>query len=250
MENIKLCIIIPTYNNERTVVDMIRSVKEYCNDVIVVNDGSTDSTHERLLDCSIEGLHIIEYAQNKGKGHALVKGFKKAREMGFTHAITIDADGQHYASDIPTLLAGMNDNANGIIVGSRNLIGQNISGKSSFANKFSNFWFRFQTGVNLPDTQSGYRLYALDGLRGLSMITARYEAELEFLVFASWSGVKITSVPIQVYYPPQEERVSHFRPAADFTRISVLNTILSISTIFYAWPVRLLRKIKVRSTKY
>lgn len=101
-----------------------------------------------------------------------------------------------------------------------------MPGTNTFANKFSNFWFAVQTGIRLPDTQTGMRIYPLQRLHGLSLLTSRYEAELELLVFAAWSNEKIIPVPVRVYYPSAEERISHFRPAYDFTRISILNTFL------------------------
>ena len=119
-----------------------------------------------------------------------------------------------------------------LIVGTRNLTEKNMPRQNTFANRFSNFWFRLQTGIDLQDTQSGYRLYTLSQLRGLSLITSRYEAELELLVYAAWAGTQIISVPVKVYYPPAEERVSHFRPVYDFVRISILNTFLCIAALF------------------
>ena len=228
----RLCVLIPTYNNAGTIVQVIEDVRQYCPDIIVVNDGSTDTTQDLIQSLS-PSVTVVSYLPNKGKGHALVAGFRKAKELGFTHVITIDADGQHFAADIPLLIAEMKHNPSGFIVGCRNLTEDNMPRQNTFANKFSNFWFRLQTGINLPDTQSGYRLYTLDALRGLSLITSRYEAELELLVFAAWAGVQVTSVPVRVYYPPAEERVSHFRPVYDFVRISILNTILCIGAIFF-----------------
>ena len=98
-----------------------------------------------------------------------------------------------------------------------------------------------QTGRKLSDTQTGYRLYPLKRLHGLSLLTSRYEAELELLVFASWHGVELVEIPIDVYYPPKEERVSHFRPGKDFARISVLNTVLCFLAVVYGLPLRLWR---------
>lgn len=228
----RICIIIPTYNNGATIGKVIEDVRRHIEDIIVVNDGSTDNT----LDVLAQHNHtLVTYTKNKGKGHALVTGFRKAMEMGYTHAITIDADGQHFADDIPVLLQALNNNKDGIVVGSRNLSEDNMPRQNTFANKFSNFWFRLQTGINLPDTQSGFRAYTLASLKGLGLITSRYEAELELLVFAAWSGVNITSVPVRVYYPPENERISHFRPVYDFTRISILNTILCIGALLYAF---------------
>jgi hypothetical protein len=133
-----------------------------------------------------------------------------------------------------------------LIVGSRDLSGIDASGGSLFANRFSNFWFAVQTLHPLPDTQTGFRLYPLHKLSGFRWITSRYEAELELLVFAAWHGVRLVSLPIRVYYPPREERVTHFRPAADFARISVLNTVLCFLAVVYGWPRMLLHQLFCR----
>ena len=227
----QLCVIIPTYNNAGTVRQVIDDVLKYCPQIIVVNDGSTDGTSD-ILKMLPSTVIIVSYERNRGKGHALVAGFRKAMKMGFTHAITIDADGQHFADDIPHLIEALDHHKDAIIVGTRNLTEKNMPRQNTFANRFSNFWFRLQTGIDLQDTQSGYRLYTLSQLRGLSLITSRYEAELELLVYAAWAGTQIISVPVKVYYPPAEERVSHFRPVYDFVRISILNTFLCIAALF------------------
>lgn len=232
-----ICVVIPTYNNEKTIGKVVRDSLNFCDDIIVVNDGCTDHTAS-ILD-EIEGITVVAYAQNKGKGYALKQGFKKALQMGFAYAITLDADGQHYPESIPLFLKANQQHPGTLIVGSRQLEGVDRSKGSSFANKFSNFWFYVQTGKALPDTQTGYRLYPLHKLHGLCWLTARYEAELELLVFASWHGVDLVSVSIPVYYPPREERVSHFRPGLDFARISVLNTILCALALVYGLPCRI-----------
>jgi len=245
MNGIRLCTIIPTYNNEKTILKLVENVHQYVEDIIVINDGSTDNTLEVLHHINFY-INIISHGRNKGKGKALLTGIYAARTKGFTHVITIDADGQHFASDIPVLLSALENNSKGIIVGYRNLTETNMPRSNTFANKFSNFWFWVQTTINLPDTQSGFRLYSLSSLNGLRFITSRYESELELLVFAAWTGVMITSVPVRVYYPPEEERVSHFRPVYDFVRISILNIVLCIGALFYGYPNLLVRKLKKR----
>lgn len=232
-----ICVVIPTYNNAGTLAKVVREALYYCADVIVVNDGSTDETTQILQ--GVPNINVVDYARNRGKGYALKKGFKKALSLGFAYAITIDADGQHLASDIPLLLHANQEYPGALIVGERNLEGVQRSKGSDFANKFSNFWFYIQTGRKLSDTQTGYRLYPLRKLYGLKLLTSRYEAELELLVFSSWHGVRLVSVPIHVYYPPKEERVSHFRPGKDFLRISVLNTVLCGLAIVYGLPLRI-----------
>lgn len=236
-----ICVVIPTYNNVGTVGRVVSDALSYCDDVIVVSDGSDDGTTEALQQ--MDGITLVAYKRNRGKGYALKQGFRKAMEMGFAYAITMDADGQHFATDIPAMLSANHQWPGSIILGSRRMEGADQSRGSSFANRFSNFWFALQTGHREPDTQTGYRLYPLRKLVGLSLLTSRYEAELELLVLASWSGVEVHSVPVSVYYPPRSERVSHFRPGRDFARISVLNTVLCLLSVVYGWPRFMLRKL-------
>lgn len=238
-----ICVIIPTYNNAGTIADVVMRSLEECCDVIVVCDGCTDDTLDRLAELEKKPV-IVELKKNSGKGIALKEGFRYALKQGFSYAITLDGDGQHYPEDIPVLLKANMKHPGALIVGERkNLENADRSGGSKFANSFSNFWFAVQTGQYLKDTQTGYRLYPLKKLHGLSLLTSRYEAELELMVFASWHGVKLVSEPVNVYYPPREERVSHFRPGKDFARITVLNTVLCCLTLVYGLPLRILRAL-------
>ena len=239
-----ICVVIPTFNNVGTIVDVVQRSKVQCDDVIVVCDGANDGTLEVLQ--AMDGITLVAYPNNAGKGEALKRGFKKALEMGFAYAITLDSDGQHFPEDIHIMLEASCKYPGALIVGERkDLELVQRSGGSKFANKFSNFWFWVQTGKALKDTQTGFRLYPIKKLYGLSFLTSRYEAELELLVFASWHGVKIVSVPVNVYYPAPEERVSHFRPAKDFTRISILNTVLCFLAIVYGLPLRIYRGVMI-----
>jgi len=244
MEKGKVCVVVPTYNNGKTIVSVVRRIAAFTPHIIIVIDGSTDDTRDRLAQLTDVSFETVDHATNKGKGHALLAGFRRAREKGFDYAVTIDSDGQHYPEDIPLLLEALESHPDALIVGARNLQEQNMPGGNTFANKFSNFWFTVQTGIRLPDTQTGFRLYPLKRLSGLRFVTSRYEAELELLVFAAWAGVELVSVPVRVFYPPQEERVTHFRPVADFARISVLNTILCLLAVVYGWPRRLWHQLK------
>lgn len=240
-----ICVVMPTYNNAGTLRSVLEGVLRYCPDVIVVNDGSTDST-ERILRDFAGRVVAVSHPRNLGKGAALRSGFRRALELGYEYAVTIDSDGQHYPSDLPLMVKAVAEHPGALVVGERDLSGVDINGKSSFANKFSNFWFCVQTGRRLNDTQTGYRAYPLRRLRGLGMLTSRYEAELELLVFAAWNGVEIFATPIRVYYPPRGERVSHFRPALDFSRISLLNTALCFGAVIYGAPSMLWRRIRSR----
>ena len=232
-----ICVVIPTYNHGATIGRVVNDVLQYCDDVIVVNDGSTDQTSQTLHQ--FDGITLIEYDVNRGKGYALKQGFRKALSMGFAYAITLDSDGQHFASDIPLFLRANQQHPGALIVGARQMAHVDRSKGSAFANRFSNFWFYVQTGCRLDDTQTGYRLYPLKKLRWLSLVTSRYEAELALMVFASWHGVDLQSIPVNVYYPPRHERVSHFRPGWDFARISLLNTVLCLLAVVFGLPLRL-----------
>ncbi len=243
----RVCVIIPTYNNERTLLAVIDSVLEFAHHLIVINDGSTDATAE-LLASRKEKLHILTHATNRGMGAAILSGLREARRLGFDYAITLDSDGQHSAADIPKFLDAIQHYPEAIIIGNRfdkrlfsGENAQNMRAKSKFANRFSNFWFTVQTGIKLDDTQTGFRAYPLDKLHWLNCITPRYEAQLEFMVYAAWHNVEFVSIPVQVYYAPKDEYVSHFRPLKDFLRISLLNTILTTVAFLYAWPYKAIK---------
>lgn len=235
-----ICVIIPTFNNAGTIARVVAEAQEYCDDVFVVDDGSDDGTSEILKETT--GIHLVAYERNRGKGHALKEGFTAALKAGFAYAITMDADGQHSAKNIPDFLNANIEHPGCLILGKRKLDNIVRSKGSVFANNFSNFWFAVQTLQWQPDTQTGFRLYPLKKLYGYKFITSRYEAELELIVFAAWHGVKIHSIPVDVYYPPKEERVSHFRPGPDFARISVLNTVLCVFALIYGLPLFIIRK--------
>lgn len=247
MAALKCVVVMPTYNNAGTIAQVIDDVKKYSDDVIVVNDGSTDETASILS--SIKDIKVIDYPKNKGKGYALKLGLAKAYEWGYRYAITIDSDGQHYADDIPVFIEKIEEKPDSLLIGARNLTADNMPSKNTFANKFSNFWYKVETGEKLSDTQSGFRLYPLNKLQKIHFLTRRYEFEVEIIVRAAWRGVNVENVPIKVYYPPVEERVSHFRPLQDFTRISILNTVLVFYAFLFYYPWKFLRMLTWENIK-
>jgi glycosyltransferase involved in cell wall biosynthesis len=244
----KWCVVIPTFNNDRTLEDVLHDVSRVTGSIIVVNDGSTDRTADILK--RFPDIAVISYPINKGKGYALRKGFEKAAAEGFQYAVTMDSDGQHFSKDIPEIIKMSSNYPDALIVGSRTLPQEKLRQGSGFANKFSNFWFRFISGVSLPDTQSGFRIYPLDKIKSMRFFSNKYEFELEVLIRSAWRGIPLKSIPISVYYPEKSERVSHFRPFRDFFRISVLNTVCVLVALLYVKPfafIQYFKKENIRS---
>lgn len=248
MEQLKCCVLIPTYNNHKTLGKVVKDVLGHTSNIIVVNDGSTDSTSQILADFThIEQIHL---PKNKGKGKALKTGFKKALALGYEFAITIDSDGQHFPEDIPVFLNSLlnEETKNVLYIGARNMQQSDVPGSSSFGNKFSNFWYWFETGVRLSDTQSGYRLYPLKAVEKLKLYTSKFEFEIEVIVKAKWSGTLVKNIPIKISYD-DEDRVSHFRKGRDFARISVLNTWFVLVALFWIKPRDLFRRFRKKGVR-
>lgn len=238
---LKACMLIPTYNNAGTLAAVLQDALKHTSHVIVVNDGSTDNTAEILED--FPQVHAVNYAPNKGKGMALRIGFKEAVKLGYHHAITMDSDGQHFAKDVVEFLSWLEAEPDSLLIGARNMDQATVPGKSSFGNRFSNFWFWVNTGVRLQDTQSGYRSYPVAQLAHKKYFTSKYEFEIEVIVRAEWSGIQVRCVPVSVFYPDPKERISHFRPFKDFTRISILNTILVLVSVLWIKPRDFVRRL-------
>ncbi|MDR2802320.1 MAG: DUF2062 domain-containing protein [Prevotellaceae bacterium] len=241
LDTLHCCVIIPAYNNVGTLAQVIAGVQHYADAVIVVDDGSTDATPQALA--TIPDITVLTHPKNKGKGYALRTGFKYALRHGFRYAITLDGDGQHYPSDIPHFAGAIEKEYGALVVGSRKLRQENMPGKNTFANKFSNFWVWVETGKRLGDTQSGFRAYPLEAFAKAKYFTRRYDFELEILVRSAWKNIPVTAVPIQVFYAPAGEQVSHFKPVRDFLRISLLNTCLVLLALLWFRPFAFIRSL-------
>ncbi|MDT7828605.1 DUF2062 domain-containing protein [Pricia sp. S334] len=248
MQRLKCCVLVPTYNNARTLGRVLDGVLRQTRNIIVVNDGATDGTAEILRD--YPQIHQVSFPKNKGKGHALQVGFREALELGYDFAISIDSDGQHFPEDIPVFLEALQqeETDNVLYIGSRNMKQHDVPGSSSFGNRFSNFWFWFETGTWLTDTQCGYRLYPLRETEKLNLYTPKFEFEIEVIVKAAWNGTLVKNVPVRISYDATE-RVSHFRKGPDFARISALNTMFVMMAVFYIKPRDFFRKVKQKGVK-
>ncbi len=247
ISDLKCCVIIPTYNNCATLGRIISGVLEFTDNLIVINDGSTDSTEEVLA--GFPGIRVINLDKNRGKGYALRKGFALATGIGFRYAITIDSDGQHFPGDLWKFIHAAEADPDSLIVGARNMEQESVPGTSSFGHKFSVFWFRVETGMKIPDVQCGYRLYPLERIKEVRFYSRKFEFEVEVLVRLAWRNVPVLSVPVEVYYAPPGERVSHFRKFRDFARVSLINTILVLMALLWVRPFMFLKGLKKKSIK-
>jgi len=204
---------------------------------MVVDDGSTDDGLAVLA-----GLPIlaVRHPVNKGKGAAILTGAREAVKRGFSHIVTMDADGQHDPEDFQKFLSVIEEDPSAIVVGARDFNTPNVPGSSRFGRRFSNFWLRVQTGQVLDDVQSGFRAYPLGLLLALPLRETRYSFEVEVLVKAAWAGVALREVVVGVHYPPKSERISHFNALLDNVRISLLNTRLTARAML-PWPQKKMR---------
>ena len=214
-------ILVPVFNNAESVGAVVRSCLSYFP-VLVINDGSSDTSAQEALDA---GAEVISLPKNCGKGVALQRGFVWGQEHGYTHAIALDGDGQHLSSDIDLMVAKAKENPSHLIVGVRRFE-ENVPRASHVGRWFSNFWIKVASGVSVNDSQSGFRIYSLTYFANLTFVGRRYEFEVEVMVKLFREGAGLSEVPISVYYPPPEERVSHFKALPDTLRISCINTYL------------------------
>jgi glycosyltransferase involved in cell wall biosynthesis len=219
-------VVIPVYNHASTLRDVVEGVLAQGLDVLVVDDGSTDMPGDviRGLGCS-----FAAFPRNRGKGAAIIHGAGYALEHGYSHILTVDADGQFFPEDV-ALIAGNRPDCPAIVIGERKM-DESAPPVSHFGRSFSNFWVKLETGVMIPDTQSGLRLYPVRELLELKVRSGRFAFEVEVLARAVWAGLEIISVPVRVYYPPAGERISHFHKFRDNFFISLVHARLVLRSL-------------------
>ncbi|HLT34046.1 MAG TPA: DUF2062 domain-containing protein [Aquaticitalea sp.] len=244
------CIVLPTYNNQKTLQRILDGVLIFTDDVIVINDGSTDGTLSILEQYPY--LTVLHQQKNTGKGHALKKGFKHAVSLGFEYAITLDTDGQHFPSDIPNFIMALeaSENKNILMIGDRNMNEADVLARSAKGNRVSTYWMKAATGLKLNDSQSGFRLYPIKQMNHIRFMAAtkKFEFEIEAIVKSYWAGINIVHVPIQVLYD-MKERVSHFRPFMDIARMVILYIWFLLVRLFRIMPRDAYRSFKKKGLK-
>jgi len=238
------CVLVPVYNNAKTVGDVVRAVHEQSVDVLVVDDGSTDGSGR---EAGAAGAEVIAHRRNGGKGKALRTGFKELRSRGYTHAIVVDADGQHDPRDIPAMMRASIRSPEAVVVGVRDMSGEHVPEASRFGRRISNWFVKLETGIDPVDTQSGYRVYPLHRVALVRYnMGSRYDFEWYILVKLLWGGAPLRTVDIRCYYPPSDERVSHFHWWHDNAWMCWINCRLLF--LRYLWPLRIVRPVHGMAT--
>lgn len=215
---------IPVFNNKGALRAVAAGCRSILKNVVVVDDGSTDTdVASLLLDLDVV---VLKHERNLGKGQAILTASRYIEARDGYYMITIDADGQHYPDDIKKFIPLIYEGGSNIIIGCRNFNTDNIPGKSRFGRKFANFWLRVETGLEIDDCQSGFRAYPVRYLNQLNFKGVRYDFEAEVLAKAAWAGLQLKTIMIDVHYPKPEERVSSFKPFMDNLRLSLIHSML------------------------
>jgi glycosyltransferase involved in cell wall biosynthesis len=212
----RFAIIIPVYNHAQSIENVIKKSLMLDMPVFVVNDGSTDSTFEKIIN--FNNIYPLHHNENRGKGAAITTGFVEAAKVA-DWAITIDADGQHNPEDSLKMIQAIPESERPIVLGMREgMMGKDVPWTSRFGRKFSNFWVLLSGGPKINDSQCGFRIYPLPEVLDLKVIAKRFQFEVEILVKARWKKISVIEAPISVSYAPRAKRISHFRPFIDFLR--------------------------------
>ena len=208
------CIVLPVFNSPY-IYEVIKDVLSYGHKVIVVDDGSDEKIVVKNFD-----IDLVTHPQNMGKGEAILSGAKRAKALGFDCFVTMDTDKQHISSEIKKLTQAYEEES--IVIGNRDFESEDVPDSSKFGRKFSNFWIMLETFKNLGDTQSGFRMYPVS-IIDLPLKNRRFDFEVEVLVLHSYRGGHIIDVEVDCYYPPHEERISHFNKWDDNVHITLLH---------------------------
>jgi uncharacterized protein (DUF2062 family) len=216
--------VIPVFNNKDTIKAVAMECRSRLRHVVVMDDGSTDTDVEALFAGS--DVRVLRHEQNRGKGEAIRTALRYVKAQGGRFMITIDADGQHYPRDIEKFIPLLQDDETAIVVGCRDLSVEHVPGRSRFGREFANLWLWVEAGTSIDDCQSGFRAYPVEYTSQLTLSGSRFAFEAEVLTRAVWAGLKLKSVPIDVWYPEPGLRVSSFRPVVDNLRLGCMHARL------------------------
>jgi glycosyltransferase involved in cell wall biosynthesis len=234
-------VVLPTYNNAQTLCNVLDRVWALGLPMLVVNDGSTDQTPALLEQWSSTHrgrVHILTQARNRGKAAALRTGFAQSQALGYTHAVTVDTDGQLDPEEIPGLLNLARQSPGSLILGWRDDQKADYPGKSRLGRRLSNLAIWLECGQRVTDSQCGFRVYPLDLAAAVRCRSGRFGYETEIITRAAWAGYPLCETPVTCRYFAGEKRVTHFKIVRDTLRHLGLHARLIARTLWPWFPKR------------
>lgn len=234
MSEFRPCVLIPTYDNPATIRRVVSAVREYLPEVVVVDDGSGPEGRAACAALADEGLaHIVHREANGGKGAAVKTGFVEAAKLGYTHALQVDADGQHSLSDIPRFLEVAEDNPDALVLGTPVFDGSAPSARQ-IGRRITIFWVNLETGGRvIEDPMCGFRVYPVAAANEVSVPSDMMDFDPEIAVRLVWHGLPVINLPTKVRYVGADEGgVSHFHLFKDNLLISWMHTRLCVEKVF------------------
>jgi glycosyltransferase involved in cell wall biosynthesis len=209
--------LIPALNAAKTIGPVVQESLRNLDDVVVIDDGSTDGTAD--VARAAGATHVLRHEVNRGKGGALKTGFAHALANGFDAVVTLDADGQHLAQEIPKFLDARARTGADLIIGGRAHLFDRMLPRRRMANRFSAWAIAKASRTGITDSQSGFRLYSACLLRGVSLRTDGFDMESEVIVRAGWGGYTVITTPIELGFVDGVS-TSHYKPLLDTLRIA------------------------------
>lgn len=231
----RLCAIVPTYRHVDALPALITALRAQCEAVFIVDDGNEGAVREAIaaLHEPGAGVEVLRQSQNAGKGAAMLAGFRAAIARGFTHALQIDADGQHDVADLGKFIAAAQRHPAALICGQA-MYDESVPKARKIGRYITHFWVWVETmSFDLADTMCGYRIYPLAAVGPILNawgIGKRMDFDTAIAVRLHWRGVRVVNVPTRVIYPPGN--VSNFAMLQDNIRISLMHTGLFLQAPF------------------
>ena len=244
------CVLIPTYDNPATLRGTVERCRAHLDDVLVVDDGSGPEGRAVCDAIAEEGLaQVVHREANGGKGAAVKTGFREAKQRGYTHALQVDADGQHDLDAIPRYLEVAEQNPDALVLSDPEFGESGVPKGRQLARSITTFWVNIETGGRvIHDPMCGFRVYPVEPANQVEVAGDKMDFDPEVAVRLVWHGVPVINLPLQVYYPTAEEGgVSHYRLFRDNFLMGLLHTRLCVEKVFglmrgkkYGRQVRLL----------
>ena len=223
------CIIIPCFNHFSALPSLLTKLDAHDLPIVIIDDGSNESTKAALksLKSQYESLSVVTHEHNQGKGGAVISGLYYAKKHGFSHAIQVDADGQHNLDDLSSLMELSKQYPTALVSGNP-VYDDSIPKGRLYGRSITHFWVGVETlSLTKKDTMCGFRAYPVNAccqLFAKHQLGLRMDFDIEIMVRLCWQGVDVKFFDTKVIYP--EDGVSHFQPFKDNVRISWLHTRL------------------------